>query len=106
MREREVLKQFQQDPETKLIVLLGEVGGSMEQEAAEIISEEVSTPVISLIVGKAVPSGSRMGHAGAIVEGKEGTAEYKINLLKEAGVTIAKNPTEIPKIIDHMEVIS
>jgi len=105
LREREILKRFDRDPETKAIVLLGEVGGSMEQEAAEIISENVSTPVISLIVGKAVPSGSRMGHAGAIVEGKESTAEHKIDILEESGVVIAKNPSEIPKIIDNLEVI-
>ncbi|MBS3787342.1 succinate--CoA ligase subunit alpha [Candidatus Bipolaricaulota bacterium] len=105
LREKEVLKMFDADPETKVIVLLGEVGGTMEQEAAEIISNEITTPVVALIVGKAAPRGAQMGHAGAIVEGKEGTAEYKVNLLREAGAYVAESPDGILKVIDQMEVI-
>lgn len=103
MKEKEVLIAFDKDPETKVIVLLGEVGGSMEQEAAKVISYKISTPVVSLIVGRSVPSGSRMGHAGAIVEGKEGTARHKIDILENAGVTTAEIPAEIPNIIKKWE---
>lgn len=105
LRERKVLKMFDEDSGTKVIALLGEVGGTMEQEAAEIISNEITTPVVALVVGKTAPKGAQMGHAGAIVEGKEGTAEYKINLLNEAGAHIAGNPGEIVEIINGMEVI-
>ena len=99
LSQKDVLKMFQEDPETKVVVLLGEVGGTMEQEAAAFIEKSMDKPVISLIVGRAAPKGARMGHAGAIVEGEEGTAENKIKALKNAGSFIAKNPSQIPEII-------
>ncbi|RLA98388.1 MAG: succinate--CoA ligase subunit alpha [Deltaproteobacteria bacterium] len=99
LSQKDVLKMFQEDPETKVVVLLGEVGGTMEQEAAVFIERSMDKPVISLIVGRAAPKGARMGHAGAIVEGEEGTAENKIKALKNAGSFIAKNPSQIPEII-------
>ena len=99
LSQKDVLKMFQEDPETKVVVLLGEVGGTMEQEAAAFIERSMDKPVISLIVGRAAPKGARMGHAGAIVEGEEGTAENKIKALKNAGSFIAKNPSQIPEII-------
>jgi len=99
LSQKDVLKMFQEDPETKVVVLLGEVGGTTEQEAAVFIERSMDKPVISLIVGRAAPKGARMGHAGAIVEGEEGTAENKIKALKNAGSFIAKNPSQIPEII-------
>ena len=99
LSQKDVLKMFQEDPETKVVILLGEVGGTMEQEAAAFIERSMDKPVISLIVGRAAPKGARMGHAGAIVEGEEGTAENKIKALKNAGSFIAKNPSQIPEII-------
>jgi succinyl-CoA synthetase alpha subunit len=99
LSQTEVLKMFQEDPETEIIVMLGEVGGKMEQEAAEYIKAHVTKPVVALIVGRAAPEGAQMGHAGAIVEGKEGTAQSKIQALSEAGAHIATRPADIARII-------
>ncbi len=100
----EVLKRFEADPETKVIVMLGEVGGRMEIDAADYIREHVSKPVISLIVGRYAPEGTQMGHAGAIVEGKVGTAQSKIDALEAAGVKIAYSPSDIVRIINKLGV--
>ena len=100
-----VLKLFEEDPETKAIVMLGEVGGTMESEAAEYIKHHVTKPVVALIVGRYAPEGAQMGHAGAIIEGKEGTAASKIKILEESGVRIAYRPAEIPKIIKSLGVL-
>jgi succinyl-CoA synthetase alpha subunit len=99
LSQTEVLKLFQEDPETDIIVMLGEVGGKMEQEAAQYIKAHVTKPVVALIVGRAAPEGAQMGHAGAIVEGKEGTAQSKIQALREAGAHIASRPADIARII-------
>jgi succinyl-CoA synthetase alpha subunit len=99
-----ILKLFQKDDETKIIVLLGEIGGTMEEEAAKFIKEKVNKPVISLIVGKSAPQGKSLGHAGAIIEGNLGTAEFKISALREAGAYIANNHMEIVKLIKKIEV--
>jgi len=99
LSQTEVLKMFQEDPETDIIVMLGEVGGKMEQEAAQYIKAHVTKPVVALIVGRAAPEGAQMGHAGAIVEGKEGTAQSKIQALREAGAHIASRPADITRII-------
>jgi succinyl-CoA synthetase alpha subunit len=104
LSQKSVLRKFQDDPETEVIVMLGEVGGTMEQEAAQFIQSNVTKPVIALIVGRAAPEGAQMGHAGAIVEGKEGTAQSKIAALKEAGVYIAYRPSEISRIIKQIGV--
>jgi len=90
-----VIKLFQEDDETKIIVLLGEIGGTMEEETAKFIKKEVDKPVISLIVGSSAPKGKSLGHAGAIIEGDFGTARSKINALREAGAYIAKNHMDI-----------
>ncbi len=95
LTQREVLEMFEGDPDTKLMVMLGEVGGTMEHEAAVFIEEHISKPVISLIVGRAAPAGARMGHAGAIIEGEGETAESKTSALRKAGSLIARNPAEI-----------
>jgi len=104
LSQKDVLKMFQEDPETKVVVLLGEVGGTMEQEAAAFIERSMDKPVISLIVGRAAPKGARMGHAGAIIEGEEGTAQSKIKTLKKAGATVVSSPSQIPQIITRIGV--
>lgn len=99
LSQQAVLKMFQNDPETEVIVLLGEVGGTTEQDAAAFIERYMNKPVVSLIVGRAAPKGAQMGHAGAIIEGEEGTAESKIRKLRSAGSLIVRSPSEIPEII-------
>jgi succinyl-CoA synthetase alpha subunit len=105
MTQTTVLKLFQEDPETKVVVMLGEVGGTMELEAAEYIQNRMTKPVVALIVGRSAPVGAQMGHAGAIIEGNEGTAANKIKALEQAGVKIAYRPAEIPKIIRSLGVL-
>jgi succinyl-CoA synthetase alpha subunit len=83
------LKRFQQDPETEAVILIGEIGGSAEEEAAVYIQKEFSKPVIAFIAGQTAPPGKRMGHAGAIISGGKGKAEDKIRALKMAGITVA-----------------
>jgi len=92
----DALKLFQEDDETEAIVLLGEIGGTMEEEAAEYIKKSVTKPVVSLIVGRHAPKGERMGHAGAIIQHGKGLAEDKLNVLRAAGVHVVKGPREIP----------
>jgi succinyl-CoA synthetase alpha subunit len=91
----DVLRLFQEDKETKAIVLIGEIGGSAEEEASEIIKRELTKPVIGFIAGRTAPPGRRMGHAGAIISGNKGTAISKITALKNAGVTMADSPADI-----------
>ncbi|SMF66026.1 succinate--CoA ligase subunit alpha [Pseudobacteriovorax antillogorgiicola] len=91
----DVLAQFEEDPETEGIVLIGEIGGDAEIKAAQFIKENVSKPVAAFIAGQTAPKGKRMGHAGAIVSGGHGTAEEKIAALKEAGCVVADTTAEI-----------
>jgi len=91
----DILELFNNDPDTDAIVLIGEIGGTKEQEAAEYIRKNVDKPVVGLIVGTTAPPGRRMGHAGAIITGSAGTAEEKVRSLIEAGVSIAPSPAEI-----------
>jgi succinyl-CoA synthetase alpha subunit len=88
------LAAFQADPETKAVILIGEIGGDAEEEAAEFISSEMTKPVVAYIAGVTAPPGRKMGHAGAIVSGSKGTAAAKMAALSRAGVTVARNPTE------------
>lgn len=89
------LKLFQQDPQTEGIILVGEIGGQAEEDAAEYIQQHVTKPVVAYIAGVTAPAGKRMGHAGAIVSGGKGTAEAKFAALKSAGVTIVASPADL-----------
>ncbi len=91
----DILKLFEQDEETKAVILIGEIGGTFEQEAAEFIKKNMTKPVIAFVAGATAPPGRRMGHAGAIISGSSGTAQDKISALKAAGAIIAPNPAEI-----------
>ena len=91
----DVLRLFEKDDQTKLVVLIGEIGGTAEQEASEVIQKEMSKPVISFVAGSTAPPGRRMGHAGAIITGSSGTAKEKLAALNAAGVAIASSPAEI-----------
>lgn len=91
----DVLRLFNADPDTDLIVLIGEIGGAMEQQAAAYIEKEVTKPVCALVVGASAPAGKRMGHAGAIITGESGRAEAKIKAFARAGAAIIPSPAEI-----------
>lgn len=95
----DVLAMFEEDPDTEQIVMIGEIGGNAEEQAAAYIAQNVTKPVTSFIAGRTAPPGKRMGHAGAIVEGKSGTAESKVEALRAAGVRVADNPDDIAKIV-------
>ena len=100
----DMLKLFQEDDQTKAIVMVGEIGGTAEESAAEYIKNNVTKPVISYIAGQTAPSGKRMGHAGAIIAGGKGTAEEKIKKLKECGVHVADNLVSIgSKVAEVLE---
>ncbi len=95
----EVLQMFEDDDDTDAMVMIGEIGGNAEEKAAEFISKNISKPVVGYIAGTTAPRGKKMGHAGAIIEGESGTAASKIKALENAGVQIAKKPSEIAEII-------
>lgn len=91
----DVLKAFQEDPETEGIILIGEIGGSDEETAAEFIKENVKKPVVAFVAGRTAPAGKRMGHAGAIIMGSSGTASHKIETFERCGIRVAENPAVI-----------
>jgi succinyl-CoA synthetase alpha subunit len=95
----DVLEMFEHDPMTEKVIMIGEIGGTDEEKAAEYISSMMTKPVASFIAGQTAPPGKRMGHAGAIIEGGEGTAADKIKALEAAGVRVAKHPEEIPTLL-------
>ncbi len=96
----EVLKEFEKDEQTKAVVLIGEIGGDAEERAASFISNKgYAKPVVAFVAGRTAPKGKRMGHAGAIIMGKAGTAQSKIDAFREANVSVAEKPSDVAKIL-------
>ena len=95
---RQLLEMFQNDPETEAIVLIGEIGGNAEEQAAEYIRNNVTKPVVAFIAGQSAPPGKQMGHAGAIISGSSGSAKEKIESLEAAGIRVAQKPSDIPNL--------
>lgn len=99
----DVLEMFKKDPQTKAVVLIGEIGGNLEELTAEYIAKErYPKPVIAFIAGRSAPPEKRMGHAGAIIMGKAGTAESKIEAFKKAGVEVAEKPSDVAKLVENL----
>ncbi|SMC09616.1 succinate--CoA ligase subunit alpha [Nitratiruptor tergarcus] len=96
---KQLLPMFEADPETEAIVMIGEIGGTLEIEAAEFIKENITKPVVAFIAGQTAPKGKRMGHAGAIISGGQGTAQEKMEALAAAGVHVVKSPADIGKTV-------
>jgi succinyl-CoA synthetase alpha subunit len=99
---KDLLALFEADPETEAIVLIGEIGGSMEIEAAEYAKENVSKPVIGFIAGQTAPPGRRMGHAGAIVSGADESAAAKKKWMAECGIHVVESPADIGRTVKHI----
>lgn len=95
----DLLERFENDPETIAVVVIGEIGGDAEEQAAQFIAEKMTKPVVAFIAGQTAPPGKRMGHAGAIISSGSGTAEEKIAAFNKAGVPVAKEPNEIPDLL-------
>ncbi len=95
----DVLELFEADPHTDQVVMIGEIGGTDEERAADFITRKMTKPVVGFIAGQSAPPGKRMGHAGAIIEGGAGTAKDKIRALEAAGVRVARHPEEIPQLL-------
>lgn len=96
---KQLLPMFEADPDTKAIVMIGEIGGDLEIQAAEFIKENIKKPVVAFIAGQTAPKGKRMGHAGAIISGSAGTAAEKMAALEAAGVTVVVSPADIGKAV-------
>lgn len=99
--QRDAIERFEKDPETKIIVLLGEIGGDSEENAADFIKENITKPVVALIVGRNAPSGKSLGHAGAIIRKNTGTAQTKMQKLADAGARVVRSPKELVAVV-HM----
>ncbi len=95
----DVLRRFENDPETDAVVMIGEIGGHEEERAARYIADEMTKPVVGYVAGFEAPPGKKMGHAGAIISGSKGTAQAKAAALEEAGVKVGRNPTEVGEIL-------
>ena len=95
----DLLEIFEKDPETSGVVIIGEIGGEDEEQAAEYIKSSISKPVVAFISGRTAPPGKRMGHAGAIISGGKGTAEAKVKAFEQAGVPVADRPDKIPELM-------
>jgi len=96
------LEAFENDPETKAVVMIGEIGGTDEQQAAEFVSSKMSKPVVGFIAGQTAPAGRRMGHAGAIISGSEGTAAEKIETFEKNGIGVARKPSDVVGLIQKV----
>ena len=99
---KQLLPMFESDPQTEAIVMIGEIGGDLEIQAAKFIKENISKPVVAFIAGQTAPKGKRMGHAGAIVSGAAGTAKEKMDALEAAGVKVVVSPAEIGKAVKEV----
>ncbi len=99
---KQLLQEFQNDPETEAIVMIGEIGGDLEIQAAAYIKENITKPVVAFIAGQTAPAGKRMGHAGAIISGSAGTAKEKMDALEAAGVKVVVSPAEIGKAVKEV----
>ncbi|CAA6808971.1 MAG: Succinyl-CoA ligase [ADP-forming] alpha chain (EC [uncultured Sulfurovum sp.] len=99
---KQLLQMFQEDPETEAIVMIGEIGGDLEIQAAAYIKENITKPVVAFIAGQTAPAGKRMGHAGAIISGSAGTAKEKMDALEAAGVKVVVSPAEIGKAVKEV----
>ena len=99
---KQILPMFEADPETEAIVMIGEIGGDLEIQAAKLIKEQITKPVVAFIAGQTAPKGKTMGHAGAIVSGSAGTAKEKMEALEEAGVKVVVSPAEIGKAVKEV----
>jgi succinyl-CoA synthetase alpha subunit len=97
----DALELFEADSATRAVVMIGEIGGTDEQEAADYVSGEMKTPVVGFIAGQTAPPGRRMGHAGAIISGSEGTAKEKIEAFREHGIPVAQRPADIVELVRH-----
>jgi succinyl-CoA synthetase alpha subunit len=95
----DILRLFEADKATDIVVIIGEIGGRAEEEAAEFFRKNMSKPVVAFIAGITAPPGRRMGHAGAIISGGEGGAREKIEILEKTGITVVKNPAEIGETV-------
>jgi succinyl-CoA synthetase alpha subunit len=98
----DVLQKFEEDPGTRAMAMIGEIGGNAEEKAAEYIADNITKPVVAYIAGRTAPAGKRMGHAGAIIEGNSGTAESKMKALKAAGVEVAEQPSQIAEMMKEI----
>jgi succinyl-CoA synthetase alpha subunit len=101
----DALSLFEADPETKAVVLIGEIGGDAEERAADYIAENLTKPVVAYIAGFSAPPGKRMGHAGAIITGSSGTAEGKAEALEAKGVKVGRTPTEVAELVQALKLV-
>ncbi|HEX6944902.1 MAG TPA: succinate--CoA ligase subunit alpha, partial [Casimicrobiaceae bacterium] len=95
----DVLQMFQQDPDTEQVIMIGEIGGTDEETAAQWVKANMKKPVVGFIAGVTAPPGKRMGHAGAIISGGKGTAQEKLAVMEACGIRVTKNPAEMGKLL-------
>ena len=102
LKHIDVMKMFNDDPDTDAVIMIGEIGGGDEEEAAYWIKEHMKKPVVGFIAGVTAPAGKRMGHAGAIISGGKGTAQEKLDIMDACGITVTKNPSEMARLLKAM----
>ena len=102
LKHIDVMKLFNDDPDTDAVIMIGEIGGGDEEEAAYWIKEHMKKPVVGFIAGVTAPAGKRMGHAGAIISGGKGTAQEKLDIMDACGITVTKNPSEMARLLKAM----